>query len=67
MRRTLLALGVAAVAIPAYDEAALAFNESSESSSLPFLWQGSLANSFPEIWLAIAGAILILLSIFLPL
>lgn len=66
MRKVLLAAGIAAVGIPAYDEAALAFNNASPSNSLPFIWQGSLANKFPELWLAILGAILILLAVFLP-
>lgn len=65
MKTALLGLGVLAVAIPVYDEAALYVNNSSASLQLPFIWQGSLANALPEIWLAIAGAILILLAIFL--
>lgn len=65
MKQALLGLGILAVAVPAYDEAALYVNNSSASLQLPFIWQGSLANAVPEIWLAIIGALLILLAIFL--
>ena len=66
MRTALLGLGIVAVGIPVYDQIALSASESG-SATLPYIWQGSLANAVPEMWLAIAGAILILLAIFLPL
>lgn len=66
MRKTLLALGIAAIAIPVYDETALAVNNTSSTLQLPFVWQGTLAQYVSETWLAIIGAILILLAVFLP-
>jgi hypothetical protein len=66
MRKALLAAGVVAVAIPLYDETALFLAEQNGGTqALPFVWKGTVAQWFGEIWLAIVGAILILLAVFL--
>jgi len=67
MRQALLAAGIVAVGIPVYDGIALALGESQGQQVIPILWKGSIADAFSETWLAILGAILILLAVFLPL
>ena len=67
MNKALLALGIAAVAVPLYDEGALLVNETSLNISLPFLWKGAPAEYISETWLAIIGAILILIAAFVNL
>ena len=70
MRKALLIGGIAAVAIPLYDEVAFYVNETSSSVTLPFIWNSQVVASIgqyvAESSLAILGAILILLAVFLP-
>jgi hypothetical protein len=66
MNKALLALGIAAVAVPLYDEIAFQVNERT-AITLPFIWKGTIAQSFSELWLALLGAILILVAAFIPL
>jgi membrane-bound ClpP family serine protease len=63
--KALLVLGIAAVAIPFYDEVTFQINERT-AITLPFIWKGTIAQSFSELWLAILGAILILIAAFIP-
>jgi len=65
MRKALLTAGIVAVAIPFYDEVALATGKAAGQQTLPFIWENTFGDSIPEIWSAILGAILILLAIFL--
>jgi len=67
MNKVLLALGIAAVAIPLYDEGALFVNETSPNVSLPFIWKGAPAEYVSELWLAIIGALLIIVAAFVNL
>ncbi len=67
INKALLVLGIAAVGIAAYDETALLINNSSPSVTLPFIWQGTVAEYVSELWLVIIGAILILIAAFVNL
>jgi len=66
MRQALFGLGIVGVGIPLYDQVALSVNESSSTQSLPFIWQGALANAIPELWIALLGIAFILIAIFIP-
>lgn len=69
--KLVLIAGIAAVAIPLYDNVAVpvnaALSNSSSGAQLPFIWRGSVASYFSEMWLAILGGLLILLAAFVPL
>ena len=67
MNKAVLAIGIVAVAIPFYDEVALQVGSAEGQQVLPFIWKGSVANAIPELWLAIGGALLILLAAFVNL
>ena len=71
MNKAILALGIVAVAIPLYDQVALPVNTAISNAGsgvqLPFVWQGPVTQFVSEAWLAIIGAILILIAAFIPL
>jgi hypothetical protein len=74
MNKALLALGIALVAVPAYDETVSLINEHSANVTLRHLWGDILWSPatgppamFSETWLAILGAILILIAAFVSL
>lgn len=67
MNKALLALGILAVAVPAYEESALAFNNYSTQYSLPSVWPTAVGQYISLSLLAVIGAILILIAAFVNL
>jgi hypothetical protein len=67
VNKALLVLGIVAVGIPVYDQVAFQIDAKTGTATLPFIWQGSVASVISELWLAIIGAILILIAALVPL
>lgn len=57
--------GLAMAGIAVYDQSALLVNGQLGTATLPFIWQGTVAQYVPEIWLAIVGLIFVLIGVFL--